>query len=188
MEKVVALLSISTAVLVADAHAQPPGATVREAPAARGPTSYRRQVMIADGLAMGTVAGAVAAGAWLFEPDDFHLPMMVGGLGFTSFVITAPVIHFAHRNVGRGFLSGGARILFPAIAGVALTTAMGLEDRDDGYSAAFGAGLAIGGLGAIALDWFVLTPSAASAHRPPLVAPRVSASAGHVFLGVGGSL
>ena len=144
--------------------------------------------MIADGLAMGTVGAGVAAGAWLFDPDDFHLPMMVGAVGFSSYVLTAPIIHFAHRNVGRGFLSGGARILFPAIAGVAVTTAMGLEERDDGYSAAFGAGLAIGGLGAIALDWFVLTPSTASAHPAPLVAPTISASAGHVFLGVGGPL
>ena len=69
---------------------------------------------------------------------------------------------------------------------------MGLEERDDGHGAAFGAGFAIGGLAAIALDWFVLTPSAASSaasgHRAQLVAPTISASAGHDVLGVGGSL
>jgi hypothetical protein len=188
MLRFLAILCVSTSVLAADSHAQPPGETASYAPSPRAATSYRRQLMLADGLAAGTVGAAVAAGAWLYDPDDFHLPLMVGAFGFTSYVITAPIIHFAHGNVGRGLLSGSARVLFPAIVSATLTVGLGLEERDDGYGAAFGTGFAIGAVGAIAVDWFVLTPSAAAEHSTPLVAPTFSASAEHVFLGVGGSL
>ena len=190
MLRFLAIVSLSTSALAADAHAQSPGETAvtADTPLPAAPTSYRRQLMIADGLAVGTVGAAIAAGTWLYEPDDFHLPLMAGGFGFTSYVITAPIIHFAHGNVGRGFLSGAARVLLPAIAGVTLSTAMGLEEEDDGYGAAFFGGFALGAVGAIGLDWFVLTPSAEAEHPTPLVAPTISASAEHVFVGVGGSL
>lgn len=178
-------------VLAAAAHAQPPGAIIANAdehPVVAAPTTYRRQLMMVDGLATATVAGALGAGAWLFHPDDFHLPLTVGALGFTSYVITAPILHFAHGNVGRGFLSGSARVLGPAVVAATLVTAAGLEEREDGYGAVFGAGFAIGAVGAMVLDWFVLTPSAPVEHSTPLVAPSISASAEHVFLGVAGTL
>lgn len=186
------ILSLST-FLAADAFAQNPGETaiVEPAPAPEVRTSYRRQLIIADTLAVATVGAGVAAGVWIYDPQDFHLPMMVGALGFTSFVTTAPVIHFAHGHVGRGFLSLGARILIPAVVGATLAVGLNLEEDDDAHATAMGTGFAVGAVAAIALDWFVLTPSTvrrAAGHPVPHVAPTFSASTEHVFLGLGGSL
>ncbi|MBA3454560.1 MAG: hypothetical protein H0T42_15835 [Deltaproteobacteria bacterium] len=186
------ILSLST-ILAADAFAQAPGETaiVEPAPAPEVRSSYRRQLIIADTLAVATVGAGVAAGVWIYDPEDFHLPMMVGALGFTSFVTTAPVIHFAHGNVGRGFLSLGARILLPAVVGSTLAVGLNLEEHDDAYGTAMGTGFAVGAVAAIVLDWFVLTPSTvrrAAEHPVPHVAPTFSASTEHVFLGLGGSL
>ncbi len=192
MLRLLAIGSLVTSALAADVHAQAPGevAIVTPAPEEDAPRSYRRQLILADSIAVGVVGAAVAAGTWMFEPDDFHLPMMVGVLGFTSYVSTAPVIHFAHGRVLRGFASGGARILFPAVAAVTLQMALGYEDDDssDGATAAFAGGFAIGAVAAIAFDWFVLTPGDAPARPAPGVAPTISASDKHVFVGVGGSL
>lgn len=196
MRRFLPILSLCSVATAADAYAQAPGETIAET-VDQGPppiekTSYRRQLMIADGIAAGTVGAAVVAGTLIFEPQDFHLPMMVGTFAFTSYVIGAPIIHFAHGNVWRGLLSGGARILFPAVGSATLTTALGYEDDDatDPAMAAFGGGLALGAVGAMALDWFVLTPSSyeAAARPTSFVAPTVSVSTEHVYLGVAGAL
>lgn len=192
MIRFVTISCVLTSLLAADSHAQAPGETSATVPAEvpAAPTAYRRQLMIVDGLAIGTVGAAVAAGTWLYDPEDFHLPLMVGAMGFNSYVLTAPIIHFSHGHVWRGLLSGGARILFPSIGMATLTIALGYEDGDTsaGHTAAFGGGLAIGAVAAMAVDWFVLTPSAVVERQAPPVAPMISASAEHVFIGVGGSL
>lgn len=190
-----AIVVLSTSALVADAHAQAPGETtvdiVEQPPPPVLRISYRRQLMIADGIAAGTVGVAIAAGTWIYEPDDFHAPVMVGALGFGGYLLAAPIIHFAHGRVWRGLLSGGARILFPAVGSATVTTALGYEDGSedrDGWAAAFGSGFALGAVGAMALDWFVLTPSTELVQHTSFVAPTASVSPDHVFLGVAGSL
>jgi hypothetical protein len=192
---------ITTATLVTLAALTLGGAGIRAAVAQPGITlplspatppsatpSYRRQVMIADGLAAGTMVGATAAGAWMFDPDDFHLPVMVGSLGFTSYVLTTPIIHMAHGNVGRGLISGTIRILAPAIVASTAVSVRGLEEDDDGYGGTFFAGMAAGAAAAIAIDLWLLVPEGATeTSAPPRFTPVAAvAPAGGVF-GVAGT-
>ncbi len=151
-------------------------------------SSYRRQVMIADGLAAGTMVAATAAGAWLFHPDDFHLPLMVGSLGFTSYVLTTPIIHMAHGNVGRGLLSGTIRIFAPAIVASTAVSVRGLEEDDDGYGDYFVAGMAAGAAGAIAIDWWLLVPDRATeTSAPPRLTPVAAVTPTGGVFGVAGA-
>ncbi len=144
--------------------------------------------MIADGLATGVVAGAAAAGTWLFAPDDFHLPLMIGSLGFTSYVLTAPILHMANGNVGRGLLSGTLRVFAPAIVGATVVSAAGLEERDDGYGATFAAGLAVGAVSAIVIDSWLLVPDhAVASSSPPPLRPLASLARGGGLVGVAGT-
>ena len=87
--------------------------TAHGEPQSRG--SFRDQVMRADGIAATTVAASAFASVWLFSPDDFHLPLTIAGFGGTGYVLTAPIIHFAHGRVGRGLASGTLRVVAPAL-------------------------------------------------------------------------
>jgi hypothetical protein len=142
--------------------------------------NYRKDLILADSLSLGTVGVAVAAGTWMFKPDDFHLPMMIGGFGFSGYVLAAPVIHMSRGNLGRGALSLGLRILSPSIMGVAFTTAAGKEERDPGYGGYMAGGMALGAAMAVALDWWLLVPEgpiSRSNEKPP-TAPMITPVAG----------
>ena len=150
--------------------------------------NYRRDLILADGLSFATIGGATAAGAWLFKPDDFHLPLMIGAYGFGGYVLAAPVIHMSRGNLGRGALSLGLRILSPAVVGVAFTTAAGKEERDPGYGGYMAGGMALGAAMAVALDWWLLVPegpSSRSNEKPP-TAPMITPVAGGAVGGIAG--
>jgi hypothetical protein len=135
---------------------------------------YRNQLIVVDGISAGTVGGAAALGTWVYSPDDFHLPLMIGGFGFTGYVLGGPIVHLTHGRIGRGAASFGLRVLMPAIVSATLTTAAGLEEDDRGYGGYFAGGMALGAGIAIALDWWLLVPSGPSRterRATPIVAP-----------------
>ncbi len=149
--------------------------------------NYRRDLVLADGLSLGTMAAATAAGAWVFDPDDFHLPLLVGAYGFGGYALAAPVIHMSRGNLGRGALSLGLRILSPAVVGATLVTAAGLEEGDKGYNSYFFGGMALGAGIAVALDWWLLVPVGPSrpSETPP-TAPMITPVAGGAVGGIAG--
>jgi hypothetical protein len=149
--------------------------------------NYRSNLILADSLSIGTVGLAVAAGTWMFEPEDFHLPLMIGGYGFGGYALAAPVIHMSRGNLGRGALSLGLRILSPAIVSAVVTTAAGKEEGDPGYNGYMFGGMAIGAAMAVAVDWWWLVPEGPSrpSEKPP-TAPMITPVAGGAVGGIAG--
>ena len=148
--------------------------------------SYRKDLILVDGISAGTIAGAAAAGAWVFSSDDFHLPLTVGAFGFGGYVLGAPIVHLSHGRFGRGAASFALRVVTPAIVGVTAVTAAGLEEGDAGYDGYFFGGMALGAGIAVALDWWLLVPSAPSRSERAPTAPMVLPTAGGGVLGVAG--
>lgn len=143
--------------------------------------NYRKDLILADGLSLGTVGVAVAAGTWMFKPDDFHLPMIVGVYGFGGYLLAAPVVHMSRGNLRRGALSFGLRLLSPAVVGTTLVTAAGKEERDPGHDGYLFGGMALGAAMAVALDWWLLVPEGpppARSNEKPLTAPMIAPVAG----------
>ena len=147
---------------------------------------YRKQLIIVDGISAGTVAGSAAAGAWVFSSDDFHLPLMIGAFGGTGYVLGAPIVHVSHGRVGRGAASFALRVVTPAIVAATAVTAADLEEGDAGYDGYFVGGMALGAGLAVALDWWLLVPSAPSRRERATTAPMVRATSGGGVLGVAG--
>lgn len=82
---------------------------------------YGYQTLIADGLATASWTAAIVVSA----SSDRHTeaPGTLLGIGFATYMVGAPVIHFVHRHVAVGFLSMGLRLGLPlAGAGLALVT------------------------------------------------------------------
>jgi len=147
---------------------------------------YRNDLILVDGISAGTVAGSAAAGAWLFSSDDFHLPLTIGAFGGAGYVLGAPIVHVSHGRVGRGAASFALRVVTPAIVGATAVTAAGLEEGDAGYDGYFFGGMALGAGIAVALDWWLIVPSATSRPERATTTPMVRAAAGGGVLGVAG--
>jgi hypothetical protein len=151
------IASVISAILVVTSSA-------RAEPPARGERKwYGSHTLIADGSSLVT--------------------LVVPPLGIGGYLFATPIVHWAHGNVGTGFASLGVRILAPAVGAVGGCAAGGCEGRGN-YSGA-AVGLAIGCLGAIALDAFVFAyeeePSASVPRvqwRPTLGATPTSGSIG----------
>ena len=111
------VLPMVLVVCVAEARAEgpdpAPARTPTSAPAVStdASTGYRHQVVIADGLAYGQIAGAYFAqgpsGADTVASDLF----LATGLG--TYLVGAPAVHVAHGRWGRGLLSLGANPVGP---------------------------------------------------------------------------
>lgn len=151
-------------------------------------TWYGWQTLTADGasLALILLAGSLA-GSSRGDDDGASNVALLGALSYT---ITPGVIHFVHRNPGRGFASFGVRLGLP-IAGamVGAAAASGCNEYlCEGQGAAIGGLLGIGG--AIAIDAAVF----AYDDRKPRDAARSSwaplllLSKNRALLGVGGAL
>lgn len=109
---------------------------------------YGGQTLAADGISL-----AVLMLGALEEPFAY---VGVGGL-----LVAAPIVHFGHGNVGRGFLSLGMRTGLPfgtAAVGYGLTTGACPSDDDADYCGGIGAvvGLFVGSVAAVVLDSAVL--------------------------------
>lgn len=91
-------------------------------------------------------------------------------VGLFGFLLGAPVVHFAHGHVGKGFLSMGLRVGMPLALGYGFASAASCSSSDD-----FGCGLGelvlgilLGAAGASAID------AAAIAREKVRVQPDVT--------------
>jgi hypothetical protein len=117
--------SITAAGAARAADPAPPGAAAVVAPvvapvAVESPTTtwYGYQTLATDG---GAVAFMVALGA--SHDHASQQGLMVGAL--TMYELGAPTVHFAHHQVGRGFIDLGLRIGLPVV-GTVVGGALGL--------------------------------------------------------------
>jgi hypothetical protein len=80
------------------------------------PVWYGWQTLIADGVALGLVAGGVAVqqAAPLSTSGNAGFPMMLAGVGV--FLLGAPAIHFRHDHTLEALLSFARRLVFPVTA------------------------------------------------------------------------
>jgi hypothetical protein len=140
-------------------------------------TWYGWQTLIADG---GTLAATIVTG---------HPLVFAGG-----YTLGAPIIHWAHGNVGTGFASLGIRIVAPVVTGFA-AAALAQPDVPTGREnvQALGIGFLAGGLFASVFDAAFLARSTTTIapQRPSNAAtwrvePRVSVAPGGASAGVGG--
>jgi hypothetical protein len=116
---------------------------------------YGWQTLLADGAALGFTMG-VAIGA-------SEAPVALVG-GTTLYAVGGPTVHFAHGNVGKGFVSFGLRVGLPAVgmlSGILLELAT--------CSGSWGCGLVGGmvGLGAGGITAIVIDASVVAYDKVP---------------------
>ncbi len=160
---------------------------------------YGWQNLIVDGA--GQTLSALGLGAVLATSDGDGSSTAVGtffsALLASSYALGGPIVHFSHKNVGKGFLSLGLRGALPwagALVGYAIET--GQCEPDEWFCGITGSslGFLLGVTSAISIDAGVLaykevTPEDASKRSARLeslvVLPRLSPDGGG--LSVGGS-
>lgn len=147
---------------------------------------YGWQTLIVDGASL----SAVLLGAALDQGSTSDgAPFAVVGL--LGYELGPGIVHFVHRNPGRGFASFGVRLAMP-LTGAFLGASV--SSNCDGYqceSDGAAAGLLLGMAGAIAIDAAVFAyddrrPRATRA-RPRLM-PLASLVPGRAWVGLGGEL
>jgi hypothetical protein len=151
-------------------------------------TWYGWQTLIVDGAALSALLlGAAIDGS---GTDGGNVAL----LGLLGYEFGPGIVHFVHRNPGRGFASFGVRLGMP-LTGAFLGASV--SSNCDGYRCeADGAalGFLLGMAGAIAIDAAVFAyderrPSAERATRASSSwAPLVSVQPGRAWVGVGGRL
>ena len=116
-------------------------------------------------------------------------------LGVSGYLLGAPFVHFAHGNVGKGFLDGGLRagaavvgVLGGIFAGAASNKGS-LGSLLDGMEVGSEIGLAVGCITAVTLDAAVLAREKvpAAADRPVSFAPTFAVTARGASAGLGGT-
>lgn len=168
--------ALAAAVLVGAEGARADDASPRPDPP-RQDRWYGYQTLIADGVAIATSSTGVAltvSEAKAGGNDANPLPgLALAGLGATTYLLGAPIVHWAHGRVGVGFISLGMRILAP-LAGLGLG-AVGSE-LANGSKNQIGIpiGAAAGALTAVLLDATLLgwqrTSSDGVTNKPPAAA------------------
>lgn len=150
-------------------------------------TWYGWQTLAVDGASL----SAVLVGAALDRRDSGPDGGVVTALGLLGYELAPGIVHFVHRNPGRGFASFGVRLGMP-LAGAVLGAS--LASNCDGYNCeedGAAVGLLLGMAGAIAIDASVFAyddrrPQATRAT--PRVVPLASLQPGRAWLGLGGEL
>jgi hypothetical protein len=156
--------------LVATAHADPPGMT---APLAPGPPvdqdtgSYRLQTALCD-----------VAALTMFAMQSHSDGDAAGTIGLAMYVAGGPIVHLIHHHNGRAVASLALRVALPLVAG-AVGAAMasgncGGGDCDDGFAELGGViiGAVVGMVGASAIDIGYLSRGEdAPATRPAPILP-----------------
>ena len=147
---------------------------------------YGWQTLLADGASFGLMLGGAAVASRQHASGDTG--SNITGVGVLGYTFAPAIVHFIHRNPGRGFASIGLRIGLPIAAGIVGAALSSGCDRylceSDG--AAVGALLGVGG--AIAMDAALFAYDAPK--RPTLGAfsPRVIVGRDRAWLGIGGEL
>jgi hypothetical protein len=145
---------------------------------------YGWQTLVADGASL----GALILGTPLSEQTEAGDTLV--GVGLLGYEFVPGIVHFAHRNVGRGFASFGIRLGMPlagAFLGASLASGCNTNFCEAGGA---GVGVLLGMGGAIALDAAVFAyddPKRSPSRRLGLV-PLVSVTPQHAWLGIGGHL
>jgi hypothetical protein len=147
-------------------------------------TWYGWQTLTADGISTFLVITAAS----LAERDNDTAETLVW-VSLASYEFAPGIVHFMHKNPGRGFASFGIRLGMPlAGAFVGAAAASGC----DGYeceAVGAGAGFLLGMGGAIAIDAAVLAYEYPESSRPGAhVLPVVSLAPGRAFVGLTGEL
>ena len=144
-------------------------------------TWYGWQTLLVDGGVIG--ASLATRNPWVF----------MGG-----YTLGGPIVHWAHGNVLKGFGSLGIRVVAPLLVGAVYSAASAANQNQPrtGHEGEETVSVAIlaGGLAAIAFDAAFLarsedTVDPAPPPRPSMlkVEPRVSASRGGAYAGIGGT-
>jgi hypothetical protein len=108
--------------MVATAHADPPGMTSSAAPAEQGDTdSYRLQTALCD-------AAALAMFAMAAKSEDSSA---AASIGLAMYVAGGPVVHLIHHHNERAAASLALRVVLPLIAG-SIGAAIGKGECDNG--------------------------------------------------------
>ena len=167
---------------------QAPGAT--SAPERKW---YVWQILIGYGVTDLIVVGGIFAGIADGNFDGIPLPMIfITGTGLASQVFTSPIIHWAHGNVGRGFISLGLNGAVPMLG-----STFGLLAGSDSSASftGFMVGMSLGLLAGRAVDVAVLAfdevePSSRAAGTTIDLVPSLTlmpiAGPGTAGLGVAG--
>jgi hypothetical protein len=149
---------------------------------------YGWQTLVADGISTTVFLAA-------FKDDDNggdDTNETLAWTGILGYELGPAIIHFAHRNPGRGFASMGIRLGMP-LAGAFVGGAAGSGCHGHQCEAAgAGAGVLIGMAGAIAIDAALLAfdypASTARSAKPERLLPLLSLSPQHALVGVRGAL
>jgi hypothetical protein len=148
-------------------------------------TWYGWQTLLVDGVAL----SAVLLGAGLDRAGNDG--GVVTAFGLLGYELGPGIVHFVHRNPGRGFASFGVRLGMP-LAGAFLGASFssncdGYRCEEDGAAAGFLLGMA----GAIAIDAavFAYDDRRPRAQRAALgLVPLASLQPGRAWIGFGGEL
>jgi len=198
------LLPIAAILLTSSiAAAQAPGQTMvfvpdEEPPAAPAlpveTVSYRKQVMLVDGLSVAAIAIGPLVAQRGGEGGSVSL------LGVAGYIVGAPIVHLAHGRGGAAFKSLGLRTALPmlgALAGFKLgpnDVVCGQSEGPDGhsggcpggsFSGAIG-GLLIGSIAAAAIDAKYLARYERQGSAPTWSASLAPVRGGGMTVGVSG--
>jgi hypothetical protein len=149
---------------------------------------YGWQTLIADGISTTVFFTALSED----DRGGQDTAEALAWAGILGYEIAPAIVHFAHRNPGRGFASMGIRLGMP-LAGAFLggAAASGCHGTDC-KAAAAGVGFLLGMGGAIAIDAALLAfdyrESTARSARRTILAPLLSLSPQHAFVGLQGEL
>jgi hypothetical protein len=148
------------------------------------PSWYGYQTLIVDALSYGAGAIAVATGWRTKSGREIHPALGMWVIGYSVSAIGAPIVHFAHGRIGKGFISLGARVVLAPIGALPgmLMYCAASDFEDDCESDGAQWGLLAGSLAVSLFDAFAL------AHDPRPASPQygVNASIGPGSLGING--
>lgn len=171
---VIAIVVMSAGV----ARAQAPG----ETPARERPAPVKRygwKIAAADVVAI----GLMAAGAVKMTDDDEGWGPFAIGAGVVMYVADGAIVHARRGHSGKAATSVALRVLVPVAAcGLGALAGSPGNDREGPFGSILGgmAGLGIGTVTALAIDWLVL---AKETHVTPVVQP----TSGGATFGLAGS-
>ncbi len=165
-------LLLATALLFHAAGARADDAAAPPSLAPSQPESwYGYQTLLVDGIALVALPAGIALTVNEAKGDNAAIPgLAVTGLGATSYLFGAPIVHWAHGRVGIGFLSLGLRILAP-VAGLGLGAVGSQITNDSKNQDGIPVGAGLGALAAIVIDAAVLSWEKPDADRASTTRP-----------------
>jgi len=149
---------------------------------------YGWQTLVADGASFASLLVGASLNDQRSTSGDIADTLVWSGL--LGYELAPGIIHFAHRNPGRGFASFGLRLGMPlaaAFVGASLASSCN-TNRCEGDGAGIGA--LLGMAGAMAIDAAVFAyddPKRSSSHRLGLL-PVVSVTPQQAWIGLAGRL